>query len=581
MKILIKTISLTIMLSSGILFGENIFINNSPSSLIDDRSVVYENSKGNKIVTGSNRDFPMQDGWPITYDFGLLKPMNVFDITGDGNKEILFTAGEYIYVLNQDGTNTTGWPIGESNYNDASGPVVGDIDNDGEVEIAAQLYSENLFALEIDATVLPNFPFNWETNASSTFGNTLVLAKIDDDDSKDMIISFGTHWDGSAFVEGSIHCINSTGDEIDGWPYIIEDGLQCLNLNVNDIDNDGENEIVATGLKNGIGKVFAFERDGTMIDGWPKVYSNWSMWISMADIDNDDDLEIFVTSLDKHLYVYHHDGTEVDGFPVSVDQMAWGYPVIGDLDGDDDFEIIFAGASKYYAYHHTGGSVDNWPISSSNGNANQFPVMADLDFDGDSEIFLSFGNEISAYDGITGAILDGWPVTLNDRVSAPLTISDIDNDGDMELIANSAYPGNTLYVWDLDYTYNEDAVFWGQFARDPEHRAKYVKPDYVDIESNYELGITNYELKQNYPNPFNPITKINYTSTSLSVNQLIEIVVYNSVGQQVWSSSVTDHALRVTGSILFDGSKYNSGIYYYSLVVDGKKMDTKSMVLIK
>ena len=103
----------------------------------------------------------------------------------------------------------------------------------------------------------------------------------------------------------------------------------------------------------------------------------------------------------------------------------------------------------------------------------------------------------------------------------------------------------------------------------------------LDIENNYELSIMNYELKQNFPNPFNPHTRINYTSAPLSVNQLVEIVVYNAKGQKVWSSPITDHALRVTGSILFDGSKFNSGIYYYSLVVDNKVIQTKSMILIK
>ena len=101
------------------------------------------------------------------------------------------------------------------------------------------------------------------------------------------------------------------------------------------------------------------------------------------------------------------------------------------------------------------------------------------------------------------------------------------------------------------------------------------------LKIDYELSIMNYELKQNYPNPFNPVTRINYTSASLSVNQSAEIVVHNSLGQQVWSSPIMHHALRVTGSILFDGSKFNSGIYYYSLVVDGKRLSTKSMVLIK
>ena len=105
---------------------------------------------------------------------------------------------------------------------------------------------------------------------------------------------------------------------------------------------------------------------------------------------------------------------------------------------------------------------------------------------------------------------------------------------------------------------------------------------------NDELSIMNYELKQNYPNPFNPMTRINYTSAPLSVNQSAEIVVYNALGQTVWSTIVWaknlspgSSAINNHGSIQFDGSKFNSGIYYYSLVIDGKKMDTKPMVLIK
>jgi len=101
------------------------------------------------------------------------------------------------------------------------------------------------------------------------------------------------------------------------------------------------------------------------------------------------------------------------------------------------------------------------------------------------------------------------------------------------------------------------------------------------INNNYESEITNYELKQNYPNPFNPTTSINYTSAPLSVNQSAEIVVYNSAGQKVWSSQLTAPSSQLTGSILFDGSKLNSGIYYYSLIVDGKNLSTKSMILIK
>ena len=62
---------------------------------------------------------------------------------------------------------------------------------------------------------------------------------------------------------------------------------------------------------------------------------------------------------------------------------------------------------------------------------------------------------------------------------------------------------------------------------------------------NYELQITNYELKQNYPNPFNPLTRINY-ELRITNHELAEIVVYNAMGQEgLHLLRVTDHPLRV------------------------------------
>ena len=99
----------------------------------------------------------------------------------------------------------------------------------------------------------------------------------------------------------------------------------------------------------------------------------------------------------------------------------------------------------------------------------------------------------------------------------------------------------------------------------------------ADIEDNHEAQITNCELKQNYPNPFNPITKINYELANTDYESA-EIEVYNAMGQMVWNSKPLP---LNTNHCFFDGSLFNSGIYYYSLIVDGQKMATKSMVLIK
>ena len=102
-----------------------------------------------------------------------------------------------------------------------------------------------------------------------------------------------------------------------------------------------------------------------------------------------------------------------------------------------------------------------------------------------------------------------------------------------------------------------------------------------NIEGNYELGITNYELKQNYPNPFNPTTRINY-ELGITNYELAEIVVYNAMGQEIWSKNLLSNPSSLTpNTCTFDGSKFNSGIYYYSLIIDNKIISTKSMVLIK
>ena len=94
------------------------------------------------------------------------------------------------------------------------------------------------------------------------------------------------------------------------------------------------------------------------------------------------------------------------------------------------------------------------------------------------------------------------------------------------------------------------------------------------------LGVKSFDLKQNYPNPFNPITRINY-ELRITNYELAEIVVHNSVGQIVWSSLIAPYGSCATGFVLFDGSKFNSGVYYYSLIIDQKTIATKSMILLK
>lgn len=86
-----------------------------------------------------------------------------------------------------------------------------------------------------------------------------------------------------------------------------------------------------------------------------------------------------------------------------------------------------------------------------------------------------------------------------------------------------------------------------------------------------------YKLEQNYPNPFNPATVISY---ELKVTERAELIVYDILGNEI--ATLVDES-KPAGSyeIVFDGSDFPSGIYFYSLRVDGNLIDTKRMVLLK
>ncbi len=86
-------------------------------------------------------------------------------------------------------------------------------------------------------------------------------------------------------------------------------------------------------------------------------------------------------------------------------------------------------------------------------------------------------------------------------------------------------------------------------------------------------------LHQNYPNPFNPKTIINY---ELPVSGQVSLKVYNILGMEV-ASLVNQGTTSAAGihTIEFDGSNLSSGIYFYSLSVDGNLVDIKKMSLLK
>jgi photosystem II stability/assembly factor-like uncharacterized protein len=107
-------------------------------------------------------------------------------------------------------------------------------------------------------------------------------------------------------------------------------------------------------------------------------------------------------------------------------------------------------------------------------------------------------------------------------------------------------------------------------------------------------------LSQNYPNPFNPETKIRFsvqkTENGKQLNHglsfpsasvggyplghpLVTVKIYDPLGREV--ETLVNEALQPgTYEVSFNGSRYNSGVYFYRLLSE-RYSETRKMLLLK
>ncbi|MBU4486750.1 MAG: T9SS type A sorting domain-containing protein [Candidatus Delongbacteria bacterium] len=83
-------------------------------------------------------------------------------------------------------------------------------------------------------------------------------------------------------------------------------------------------------------------------------------------------------------------------------------------------------------------------------------------------------------------------------------------------------------------------------------------------------------LYQNYPNPFNPVTQIKF---ALAKTSEVKLSVYNISGQKVAELAKGSKQAGIH-TVDFYGSRFNSGVYYYTLEVEGISL-TQKMILMK
>lgn len=100
---------------------------------------------------------------------------------------------------------------------------------------------------------------------------------------------------------------------------------------------------------------------------------------------------------------------------------------------------------------------------------------------------------------------------------------------------------------------------------------------FSDVKRGNERYNGTASLGQNYPNPFNPSTTIPYTLTR---GGDVEIVITDELGREVHRSASRYYNAGEQVETI-DASRFSSGTYTYTLRVDGIRIDSKRMTLVK
>jgi len=189
-----------------------------------------------------------------------------------------------------------------------------------------------------------------------------------------------------------------------------------------DFINNGENELIF-GDNNGL--VHVIDSNGNELINETFPYDTGDqIWGSIASgyVDNDDKLDIVVTSKSKHLYVLDEDGLKLD---YNANKFLVGTPALGNLDEDDDLEIVFgcfSSSPKLYAVNIDGSDVEGFPIDLEK----TYVGVALVDFNGNGKDDIVIGTEQDEvyliYDDAT--IAPGFPFEASDKIrSAPSIVN--------------------------------------------------------------------------------------------------------------------------------------------------------------
>lgn len=333
------------------------------------------------------------------------------DADDDLDLFIGYSEGTTYYYRNDGTPSTPNMVYITNNYiadvGNTNAPSFVDIDNDGDFDFFVGEYIGNTNFYRNTGTpsnaswsFIRRHYLTIDMNSSTT----PALVDIDNDGDYDL---FSGEWVG--FID---YYLNTGTASTHEWTIISEnyDGIDVGDNSTPtfiDIDNDNDFDLFIGNL---LGNIYYYRNDGSITSpNFTFVSSNYNgidvgdnSAPAFIDIDNDNDFDLFIGNLLGTVWYYRNDGTVstpswtyVTDTYESIDIGERSNPTFADIDDDNDFDLFIGEALGTIYYYRNDGSASSPSFTfvtsafeGINVEENCAPEFIDINDDGDLDLFI-------------------------------------------------------------------------------------------------------------------------------------------------------------------------------------------------
>lgn len=350
--------------------------------------------------------------WSKTLSGAAIYPPAIGDMDLDGDLEIAQATGGIpadgrIYLLDHNGNDLSGWPQNFSSHWILCSPVMADADGNDTLELIFNERVSPQGLLHICKINGNSISAHWPVTINATPSVTPSVGDIDQDGNMEIILC----------SYNDILAFDLNGDLKPGFPVLnVNTTFSYQSPLLADLDASGNLNIIGS-TTGDIPEFYVLNHDGSYHTGWPVPVpdANWTYCPpAIADFNHDGQFSIFMSrpigdTVLPMLFGWDHDGVSLDHFPVSAQGGDEGMITIADVDNDGEYEILTAsnlcvsGQGFIHAFKTDGsGEAAGFPLRPAGFSYMNGANLADVDNDGMLELFaLTYDQTFSPTDSVS------------------------------------------------------------------------------------------------------------------------------------------------------------------------------------